>query len=31
MWEMAVYLLVAGDVFDGVLFCVDLFPMRCLR
>ena len=26
VWEMAV----AGDVFDGVLFCAALFPMRCL-
>ena len=29
LWEIAVYLAVAGDVFDGVfLWCP--FPMRCL-
>ena len=28
--KMAVHLVVAGDVFDGVLFCVVLFPTRCL-
>ena len=26
---MAVHLLVAGDVFDGVLFCAALSPTRC--
>ena len=31
VWEMAVHLAVAGDVFDGVLFCAVLFPTRCLR
>ena len=29
--QMAVHLAVAGDVFDGVLFCAVLSPMRCLR
>ena len=24
-------LAVTGDIFDGVLFCVVLFPTRCLR
>ena len=28
--EMAVHLAVTGDVFDGVLFYVVLFPTRCL-
>ena len=27
---LAVYLAVAGDVFDGVLFSAVLFPTRCL-
>ena len=27
---MVVYLAVADDVFNGVLFCAVLFPMRCL-
>ena len=27
---MAVHLAVAGNVFDGVLFCAVLFPTRCL-
>ena len=26
----AIHLAVAGDIFDGVLFCAVLFPMRCL-
>ena len=26
LWELAVHLLVAVDVFDGVLFCAVLFP-----
>ena len=30
MRELAVYLAVAGDVFDGVLFYAVLFPTRCL-
>ena len=30
LWQMAVLLAVADDVFDGVLFCVVLFPARCL-
>ena len=30
VWEMDVYLAVAGDVFDGILFCAVLFPTRCL-
>ena len=29
--EMALYLAVTGDVFDGVLFCAVLFPTRCIR
>ena len=29
VWEKAVHLAVAGDVFDGVCFAV-LFPTRCL-
>ena len=29
-WQIAVYLAVAGDVFDGVLFCAVPFPTRCL-
>ena len=29
VWEIAVYLTVAGDVFNGV-FLLSLFPMRCL-
>ena len=28
--EMAVYLAVAGDVFDGVLFCAVIFPRDVL-
>ena len=28
VWEMAVHLAVAGDVFDGVLFCAVLFSTR---
>ena len=28
--KMALHPSVAGDVFDGVLFCVVLFPTRCL-
>ena len=28
--ELVVHLAVAGDVFDGTLFCAVLFPMRCL-
>ena len=27
VWEIAVHLAVAGDVFDGVFFC-DFFDMR---
>ena len=30
VWEMAVLLAFAGDVFDDVLFRAVLFPMRCL-
>ena len=26
MWEIAVYLAVAGDVFDGVFLCSPFFP-----
>ena len=29
-WEMANHLAVAGDVFDGVLFCAVFFPTRYL-
>ena len=29
--KVAVHLAVAGDFFDGALFCVVLFPMRCLE
>ena len=29
VWEMAVHMAVAGDVFDGVLFCAVPFPTRC--
>ena len=25
-----IHLAVAGDVFDGVLFCALLFPLKCL-
>ena len=27
---LVVYLIVAGDVFDGILFCAVLFLTRCL-
>ena len=27
---MTIHLVVASDVFDGVLFCAILFPTRCL-
>ena len=30
VWELAVHLVGAADVFDGVLFCVVLFPTRYL-
>ena len=30
VWKMAVHLAVAGDVFNGVLFCTVVFPTRCL-
>ena len=30
IWGMVVHLVVAGDVFDGVLFCAVLFPTGCL-
>ena len=30
VWEIAVHLAVAGDVFGGVLYCAVLFPTRCL-
>ena len=30
VWEMAVHLAVAGDLFYGVLFCAVFFPTRCL-
>ena len=30
VWEMAVYLAVAGDVFDGVFFVLSLFPRDVL-
>ena len=30
VWETAVHLAVAGDVFDGVLFGAVFLPMRCL-
>ena len=30
LWDMAVYLDVAGNVCDGVLFCAVLFPTRFL-
>ena len=30
-WEMAVHMAVAGNVFDGFLFCAVLFPTRCLE
>ena len=30
VWEIAVLLAVACDVFGGVLFCAVLFPTRCL-
>ena len=30
VWEIAVYLAVAGDVFDGVFFVLSFFPQRCL-
>ena len=30
MWEIAVHLAVACDVYDGVFFCAVLFPTRCL-
>ena len=30
VWEITVHLAVAGDVFDGVLFCAVIFPTRCL-
>ena len=29
--EIAVHLVVAGDVVNDVLFCAVLFPMRCLE
>ena len=30
VWEMAVHLAIAGDVFDDVLFCAVLSPTLCL-
>ena len=30
VWEIAVHLVVAGGVFDGVFLCCR-FPTRCLR
>ena len=30
IWGMVVHLVVADDVFDGVLFCAVLFPTGCL-
>ena len=30
VWEMAVHLTVAGDVFGVVLFYAVLYPTRCL-
>ena len=30
LWEIAVHLTVAGDVFDGVFLCCP-FPIKCLR
>ena len=30
MGNMAVHLAVAGDVFDGVLFCAGILSTRCL-
>ena len=30
LWKMAVHLAVAGDAFDGVLFCAVFFPRDVL-